>query len=134
MKSLRQDFAFALRALGQHRSFALTAILTLALGIGASTAIFSVVHAVLLRPLPYSAADRLVLVWGELRARDLHDFPFSPGDFQDLKTQASGFADLAAVAPGRQALGGDGGGEPEQISVTGATTNLFTLLGARVAV
>src|SRR5687767_4409136 len=116
MKTLAQDFAFALRALRQHRTFALTAILTLALGIGASTAIFSVVHAVLLRPLPYTNADRLVLVWGELRARELKDFPFSPGDFQDLKTQADAFADVAAITPGRTALAGDDGGEPEQVS------------------
>ena len=132
MDTLRQDFAYALRALVQRPTFAITAILTLALGIGASTAIFSVVNAVLLRPLPYAQADRLVLVWAELRARQLKDFPFPAGDFQDLKAQASAFEDLAAVSPGRAPLGGDGG-QPEQVSFMGATPNLFKLLGARVA-
>lgn len=132
MDTLRQDFAYALRALVQRPTFAITAILTLALGIGASTAIFSVVNAVLLRPLPYAQAERLVLVWAELRARELKDFPFPAGDFQDLKAQATAFEDLAAISPGRAPLGGDGG-QPEQVSFMGATPNLFTLLGARVA-
>ena len=132
MDTLRQDFGYALRALRQRPTFALTAVLTLALGIGASTAIFSVVNAVLLKPLPYSDASRLVLVWGELRARDLHDFPFPAGDFQDLKEQAPAFAELAAITPGRAPLGGDGG-QPEQVSFIGATPNLFRMLGARVA-
>src|SRR5690349_10658526 len=132
MDTLRQDIRYALRSLVQRPTFALTAIVTLALGIGASTAIFSVVNAVLLRPLPYAHADRLVLVWAELRARELKDFPFPAGDFQDLKAQAPAFEDLAAVSPGRAPLGGDGG-QPEQVSFMGATPNLFSLLGARVA-
>ena len=134
MDRFRQDFGYALRTLRQHPAFALTAILTLALGIGASTAIFSVVNAVLLRPLPYAEAERLVLVWGELRARDLDDFPFPAGDFQDLQAQAPAFEELAAISPGRQPLGADDGGQPEQIRVTGVTPNLFSMLGARVAV
>src|SRR5205814_9074186 len=79
---LRNDFGFAARSLMKHRGFALTATLTLALGIGASTAIFSVVNAVLLRPLPYRDADRLVLIWGDMRARNVTDFPFAPGNYR----------------------------------------------------
>jgi hypothetical protein len=132
MDTLRQDFVYALRTLRQHPAFALTAILTLALGIGASTAIFSVVNAVLLQPLPYREADRLVVLWSELRARDLKDFPFPAGDFQDLREQTTAFSDLAAFTPARVPLAGDGG-QPEQVRVTGVTTNLLPLLGARMA-
>ena len=133
MDALRQDFGYALRTLRQHPAFALTAILTLALGIGASTAIFSVVNAVLLRPLPYQEAERLVLVWGEMRARDVKDFPFPPPDFQDLKDGTTAFEDLAAIAPGRVPLGGTDGAPPERVISTGATPNLFRMLGHRVA-
>ena len=72
---MRKDLIHAARGLWQSPVYALTAILTIALGIGASTAIFSVVNAVLLRPLPYHDPDRLTLVWSELKARHLPDFP-----------------------------------------------------------
>ena len=78
MQTLRKDLAFAVRSLRNHPAFALTAILTLALGIGASTAIFSVANTVLLRPLPYAKSDRLVLIWGEMRKRNVRDFPMFP--------------------------------------------------------
>ena len=64
---LRKDFGHAVRSLRRHKGFAFTVILTLTLGVGASTAIFSVVNAVLLRPLPYADADRLTLIWGDMR-------------------------------------------------------------------
>ena len=133
MDTFLQDVRYAARTLRKSPGFTAIAVLCLALGIGANAAIFSVVNAVLLRPLPYAEADRLVLVWGELRARELKDFPFSPGDYRDLKEQATAFQDMAAITPGRQALHGDGGA-PEQVRVTGVTPNLFSLLGARVAV
>src|SRR3954469_3054270 len=99
MDALLKDLGYALRSLRKHPAFALIAILTLALGIGSSTAIFSVVNAVLLRPLPYADADRLALVWGDMRARNVTDFPFSPGNYLDLKQQSSTFQDIAALAP-----------------------------------
>ena len=92
MQTFVRDLVFALRSLRQHPAFALTAVLTLALGIGASTAIFSVVNAVLLRPLPYAEAERLVLIWGDMRARNVTDFPFSPPNFLDLKQQSTTLA------------------------------------------
>src|SRR5438105_2058165 len=131
MDNFLKDLSFAARSLRKNPAFAATALLTLALGIGVSTAIFSVVNAVLLRPLPYAHADRLVLVWGELRNRNVHDFPFSPPDFRDLKSQATLFEDFAAVVTGRGPVAGEGG-EPEQISVANATPNIFRLLGARI--
>ncbi|MGH7717859.1 MAG: ABC transporter permease, partial [Gemmatimonadaceae bacterium] len=132
MDSLKNDFGYAARTLRKNPGFALVAMLTIALGIGATTAIFSVVNAVLLRPLPYASAERLVLVWGDMRNRGVADFPFPPGDYPDLKEQGTLFEDFAAVVTGRQPLTGDTG-EPEQIRVAGATTNIFRMLGARVA-
>lgn len=133
LDGLRKDFVFALRSLRQHRGFALTAIATLALGIGASTAIFSVVNAVLLRPLPYRDADRLVLVWGDMRARKVNDFPFSPGNYKDLREQNTVFEDVAALTPGNAPIIVPGN-EPEQVSLTGVTPNLLKVLGARVII
>ena len=69
-----KDFAFGVRTLRKNPAFALTALVTLALGIGASTAIFSVVNAVLLKPLPYTQADRLVIVTSDMRNRKVTDF------------------------------------------------------------
>ena len=131
MDSLLHDLRQAARSLRSRPGFALTAVLTLALGIGAGTAIFSVANAVLLRPLPYAAADRLVLLWGELRARDVHDFPFPPGDLRDIQEQTTAFEEIAALTPGQAPLAGDGS-EPERVSAVGVTTNLLPLLGARI--
>jgi len=132
MDAAMRDLAYAARSLRKSPAFALTAVVTLALGVGVITAVFSVANAVLLRPLSYVEPERLVLVWGELRNRNLTDFPFPPGDFQDLRTGATLFEDLAAVTPARQPLAGDGS-EPEQVDVVGVTTNLLPLLGARIA-
>ena len=86
-----RDLAFAARTLRKNAAFSLTAIVTLALGIGATTAIFSVVNAVLLRPLPYDHPERLTIIWGELRQRQVYDWLFAPGDLKDLMDQATLF-------------------------------------------
>jgi len=98
-------------------------------------AIFSVVNAVLLRPLPYSDSQRLVIVWGELRARGVKDWPFSAPDYRDLCLQSTAvFEDLAgATGAGRVPIG-EGAGGTEQVRAAGATPNLFRLLGARILV
>ena len=80
MDTWLSDFAFGIRTLRKNPAFAITALVTLALGIGASTAIFSVVNAVLLKPLPYSQADRLVIVTSDMRNRKVTDFQIAPGD------------------------------------------------------
>ena len=132
MDTLIKDLVYAARTLRKRPGFTAVAVATLALGIGASTAIFSVVDAVLLRPLPYADGGRLALLWGELRTRNVLDFPFSPPDFRELKQHVAAFEDVAAVTPaGRVPIGGDGA-QPEQVRAAGATTNVFGVLGARI--
>ncbi|HEV8612908.1 MAG TPA: ABC transporter permease, partial [Gemmatimonadales bacterium] len=127
-----KDLRYALRTLSRSPGFAFTALLTIALGIGASTAIFSVVNAVLLKSLPYAEPKRLVLVWGDLRARNVRDFPFAPGDFNDLRQQGTLFQSFGSVNTFRQAVNIPGA-PPEQIQMAQVTTNFFSLLGVRVA-
>ena len=135
MDTFLNDLTYAARGLRKNLGFAVVATITIALGIGACTAIFSVVNAVLLRPLPYADAQRLVLLWGELRARNVKDWPFAPPDFRDLKQQTTGvFQDIAGMVPAGRTPMGESGGEPEQIRVGGATPNLFKVLGGRILI
>ena len=97
-----RDLAFAARTLRRSPVFTLTAALTIALGIGASTAIFSVMHAVLLRPLPYKDPARLVVLYGDLRARNNFGMPISAENYADIRNgSTSAFEDMAAVTTGR---------------------------------
>jgi len=135
MDTLLRDLIYAARGLRKNPGFAAVTTITIALGIGACTSIFSVVNAVLLRPLPYADSPRLVLLWGELRARSVRDWPFSPPDFRDLKQQSTAvFADIAGMIPAGRVPLAEAGGEPEQIRAGGATPNLFRVLGARIQV
>jgi putative ABC transport system permease protein len=131
MNTLWNDFRFALRSLQKSPAFALTAVATIALGIGASTAIFSVVNAVLLRPLPYSDQARLVSIWGDLTARNVTDFPMPPGDLYDLRQQGTLFEQTAAIVTFRQSLR-NAEGESELVPAAGVTPNFFQTLGARI--
>lgn len=115
------------------KSLSWPAVVTVAIGTGATILMFAVVNAVLLKPLPYPNADRLAIVWMDLRARDLDDMPLSPGDFMDMRGQATLFEEMAAVATFRQILAGDDE-QPVQVTVGAATTNLHQLLGARVSI
>src|SRR6478736_3971674 len=110
MESVIRDIAFAFRSLRRQPAFAVTAVLTIALGIGATSAIFSVVNAVLLRPLPYSDAARLGTVWSDLRQRNVVDFPFAPGDFYDMRKDTTLFDGFSAITSFRPTVGGDGQG------------------------
>jgi putative ABC transport system permease protein len=132
MSSLFSDLAYALRVFLKKPGFALTAVLTLGLGIGAAAAIFSVVNAVLLRPLPYGQPDRLVHVANDMRNRNVADFPWPPGDFHDLRTTSTQFSGVAALVTGRQVFVTPGQDDVEQVSTGGATPNLFRVLGARI--
>src|SRR3981189_2666822 len=97
-----RDLTFAGRMLRKSPIFALTAALTIALGIGAGTAIFSVTNAVLLRPLPYKNSERLVLACSDMKKRNVSDFPVSNAGFIDLRTHATTmFEGFAAVNTNR---------------------------------
>ncbi len=128
-----RDLAVAARVLRKSPVFALTAAVTIALGVGASTAIFSVTNAVLLRPLPYRDPDRLVVACSDLRKRNVRDFPFSNANFIDLREGTkSAFDDLAGVFTFPFTLQREDG-TPEQISAAVVTTNFFRVLGGGVA-
>jgi putative ABC transport system permease protein len=130
--SLRKDVSFAVRTLLRSPVFAVTSILTLALGIGATTAIFSVVRGVLLEPLPYPQANRLVHVCHDLQARNVRDFPFAPGDYHDLREQVTLFEETAGLFTFRPTIPGQQGEQPEQIAVAQVTWNTLRMLGGRV--
>jgi predicted permease len=135
MDTISRELTFALRGLLKNLGFTVVATITIALGIGACTAIFSVVNAVLLRPLPYTDAQRLTIVSGELRTRNVNDWPFSPPDFRDLRLQsASVFDEMAGLIPAGRTPIWETGAQPEQIRVGAATPNLFKTLGARILV
>ena len=127
-----RDLAFAGRTLRKSPVFALTAALTIALGVGASTAIFSVTNAVLLRPLPYQKPDQLLIIPSDMRNRGVKDFPFSNANFIDLREATKGeFQGLAGVFTFPITLTGEDG-VPEKAHLGVVTTNYFQLVGARI--
>jgi predicted permease len=127
-----RDLSFAWRTLRRSPVFTIAAVATIALGVGASTAIFSVANAVLLRPLRYDNPDRLVVVYMDLRNRNNFGMPLSNENFVDIRDGSKGsFEDMAAFRTGRQVLPG-ADGSPEQIRLAIVTTNFFRLLGHRV--
>jgi putative ABC transport system permease protein len=128
-----RDLAFAARTLRKSPVFALTAAITIALGVGASTAIFSVTNAVLLRPLPYKNPDQLVIIPTDMRNRGVKDFPFSNANFIDFREATkSEFQGLAGVFTFPLTLTGEDG-MPEQVHAGVVTTNYFQLVGAGIA-
>ena len=128
MPTLSRDLALGARTLRKNPAFAITAIVTLALGIGASTAIFSVVNAVLLRPLPYGDADRLTIITQDLRARNVVDFPVGPGDVPDIRNGTTVFDGIAALQTARNFPYTDKDGNAQLITAAFATPNIFKLL------
>src|SRR5579863_3920323 len=130
--SLR-DLAFAGRTLRKSPIFALTAALTIPLAVGASTAIFSVTHAVLLRPLPYKEPNPLVIAATDMRARNVRDFPFSNENFVDMRDgMKNAFQEVGGVLTDRMILSMDDG-TLEQVRSATVTTNFFHVVGARIA-
>src|SRR5579871_6673701 len=127
-----KDVVIAARILLKRPGYTLTAVLTIALGVGASTTIFSVTNAVLLKPLPYKDPDKLVIGGMDLRKRNVHDLPFSNADFIDLRDGTMAyFSDMAGVFTGRT-LVPQQDGTPEEVNIAVATTNFFSVMGGRI--
>lgn len=124
-----QDVRFALRMFTKNPAFTAIAVLALALGIGANTAIFSVVDAILLRPLPYKNPERLVMVWENATHLGFPKNTPSPANFLDWQKQATVFEGMAAFA--ERSLNLTGVGEPERLDGRRVSANLFDLLGVR---
>ena len=130
MGTFLQDLRYGFRMLLKSPGVGAIAILTLALGIGANTAIFSVVNAVLLRPLPYPEPERLVRVHGRNLPMNLPSSPVSPLDMADFRSQSRTFENLAAFSNSSAVL--TGRGEPRSLSVTSASFGMMDLLGTRL--
>ena len=127
-----RDTAYAWRMLRKAPGFAAAAIITLALGVGGNTAIFSVVHALLIAPMPYANPDRLVFVWADQAAEGYPRAPLSGPELTDLDTRASLFEGFGAIWATTAALTGDN--EPEQLRIGHVTHDFFSLLGANAAI
>ncbi|HEU4593592.1 MAG TPA: ABC transporter permease [Pyrinomonadaceae bacterium] len=127
METFLQDVRYGARVLAKHKGFTAVAVLTLALGIGANTAIFSVVNELLLRPLPFGDAERLVMLW-EVNQNGVRQNTTSRANFKGWRDQSTVFEGMAAFSDQRLGVTG-GNGEPEEVSVQLATPELFRVLG-----
>src|ERR671925_345504 len=132
MQILWQDLRYGARMLLKNPGFSLIAVITLALGIGANTAIFSVVNAVLLNPLPYAEPERLTLIWTSAESIGLQQNWVSEPEVLDFREQSKLFEGFGVInAPGFRLTGN---GEPEQLNGARISTNLFSLLGVRIKI
>jgi putative ABC transport system permease protein len=132
MQTLWQDLRYALRMLAKNPGFTFIAVLTLALGIGANTAIFSVVNAVLLRPLPFAEPDRLVDIWHTPPQASFPGIPIfsvSPANFLDWRARSQAFEGMSAYGFGTYTITGTG--HPEAIPTVAATSGFFSILRAQ---
>jgi putative ABC transport system permease protein len=131
MDNLIRDLRFALRTMARKPGFTAIAIIIMALGIGANTAIFSLVRAVLLRPLPFANPERLAMVWEDAAFVGFPKNTPAPANYADWKTRNEVFEDMAAVTNRDFNLTGDG--EPEKVYAYGVTASFFPLLGVEPA-
>jgi predicted permease len=129
MNSIIKDIQYAVRGFFKRPGFAAISIITLALGIGANTAIFSVVNTVLLRPLKFTNPEQLVMVWEDAAFAGFPRNTPAPANFVDWKAQNHSFSDMAAVDQRNFNLTGDG--NPEHVTAYGTTANFFPLLGVQ---
>ncbi|HEY6232333.1 MAG TPA: ABC transporter permease [Pyrinomonadaceae bacterium] len=130
METLLRDIRYGVRSLAKRPGFTVIALIALALGIGANTAIFTLVNAVLLRPLPYAEPDRLVWMWGNVRGGTSRA-SVSPLDFLDFRQQNTTFEQFAATLSVPLPLNLTGNGEPERLQAGGVTGNYFQALGVK---
>jgi putative ABC transport system permease protein len=132
METLIKDIRYGLRGLWKRPGFTGVALITLALGIGANTAIFSLINAVLIRPLPFPEPDRLVWTWGNIRNGG-NRASVSPLDYLDYRNQNRTFEQFAAMISVPISANLTGGGEPQRLSGAGVTGNFFQALGVQPA-
>ncbi len=128
METLLQDLRYGLRMLGKKPIFTIVAVLTLALGVGANTAIFSIVNAVLLRSLPYRDPDRLERIFFNEPGVGLRDVKFSKPELDDLQTRAGVFEDVTPIFEGSENL--TGAKQPERLEAVNGSFSYFSMLGA----
>jgi|SRR5579862_1711454 len=131
MNAWMQDVRFALRSFVKNPWFTLAAVLSLAIGIGANTSIFSVANALLFHPLPYDSPDRLVILWNRSPGLGITQDWFSTAQYFDIKTGHRGLEQVAIAIGGNFNLTGQG--EPERVGVIRVSSNLFPMLGAHPA-
>ncbi|MCU1332268.1 MAG: efflux pump, inner rane subunit [Candidatus Angelobacter sp.] len=131
MSILARDFRYAFRTFAKSPGFTVAAILSLAIGIGANTAIFSITSALLLRPLPYRDADRLVIMWNTSPGLGITRDWFSSAQYFDIKTNHHGLEQVAFALGGNYNLTGEG--DPERVGVVRVSHNMLPMLGARPA-
>jgi len=129
MQTFLQDLKYALRMLKKNPAFTAVAILTLAVGIGANSAIFSVVNSVLLRPLPYRQPGQLVRVYSEFPTMQLKKFWLSPPELLDIQREAKSWEAIGAWAPGGQNVGTES--EPLRVTSAAVTRSLIDVLGVQ---
>src|SRR5579859_3381701 len=127
MGILLQDVRYALRMLAKKPTFTIVAVLTLALGVGANTAIFSIVNAVLLRGLPFREPDRLVRVFFNEPGVGLRDVRFSEPELEDLQKRSGVFEDVTPIFEGSEDV--IGAGPPERVEAVNGSFSYFSLLG-----
>ena len=129
MNTFRQDVRYALRLFARQPAFALAAVLSLAIGIGANTALFSVTNALLLRPLPYKDANRLAILWNRSPGLNITEDWFSTAQYFDIKNNNTAFEDVAiALGNNMNLTGADE--QPERVGVIRVSSNLLPMLGA----
>jgi putative ABC transport system permease protein len=126
-----KDIRYGVRNLARTPVFTAVAVLTLALGIGANTAIFSVVENLLLRPLPYPHPENLVEIWNTYPPQ-IPQGGLSPGDYADWRQQATSFSEMGAYGEVSKGFNLTGDGEPQRVLIGYASSDLFSMLGARV--